>query len=50
MEAGRICIRFLRDFSCANVNFEAKPSKVVGWEGDSFFNVSPGFKDKCAVV
>ena len=43
---GRIRIQFLRDFYFANVHFEAKPSKVVGEEGDSFFDVGPGFKDK----
>ena len=37
-------------FFCANVHFEAKPSKVIGKEGDPFFNVGPGFKKKCAIV
>ena len=35
MEARRICIHFLRDFFCANVHFEVKPSKVVGEEVES---------------
>ena len=33
-----------------NVHFKSKPSKVVGREGDPFFDVSPGFKNKCTVV
>ena len=37
-------------FICANVNFKAKPSKVVGKEGGPFFDVGPGFKNKCAVA
>ena len=37
-------------FSCANMYFKAKPRKVVGKEGDSFFDVGPGFKKKCTVI
>ena len=29
---------------CADVNFEAKPRKVVGEEGDPSFDVDTGFK------
>ena len=32
------------------VHFKSEPSKVVGKEGNPFFNVSPGFKNKCTVV
>ena len=39
-----------RDFSCANVNSEAKTGKVVREEGDSSLGVSPGFKYECTVV
>ena len=37
-------------FLFANVHFEAKPSKVVGKEGDPSFDVGPGFKNKCAII
>ena len=37
-------------FFRANVHFDAKPSKVVREEGDPFFDVGPGFKDKSAVI
>ena len=37
-------------FFHSGVHFKSEPSKVVGKEGDTFFNVSPGFKNKCAVV
>ena len=50
MGAGRLHIQSLRDFFCDNVNFEAKPSEVVGEEGDPYFDVGPGLKNKFAVV
>ena len=34
----------------ANVYSEAKPNKVVGEEGDPFFGVGHGFKEKFSVV
>ena len=37
-------------FFCASVHSKAEPSKVIGKEGDPFFDVGPGFKNKCAVV
>ena len=37
-------------FFCADLNFEAKPSEVVGKKGDTSFDVSLGFKNKCAVI
>ena len=40
----------LEVFLCANVHFKAKPSKVVGNEGDPFFDVGPGFKNKCTII
>ena len=32
------------------MNFEAKTPKVVGEEGDTYFDVGLGFKNKCAVI
>ena len=40
----------LRDFYCANVHFEPKLSKVVGEEGDYYFDAITEFKDKCTIV
>ena len=37
-------------FFCANVHFEAKPSEVIKKEGDPFFDVGPGFRNKCTIV
>ena len=37
-------------FFCAKVDFETKLSEVVREEGDPFFDVGTGFKDKCAVI
>ena len=37
-------------FSRADVHFKSKPIKVVGKEGDPFFNFSTRFKNKCSVV
>ena len=37
-------------FFFANVHFEAKPSEVIGKEGDPFFDVGPGLKNKCDIV
>ena len=37
-------------FSRFDVYFKSEPGKVVGKEGGTFFDVSPGFKNKCAVV
>ena len=47
---GEIRIHSLRFFSCADMHFKSEPNKVVVNEGDPFFNFSPGFKNKCAVV
>ena len=37
-------------FFCVNAHFEAKPSKVVKYGGDPFFDVGPGFKNKCTII
>ena len=37
-------------FSCANVHFGAKTGEVVGEEGDSYFDFSPGSKDRCTII
>ena len=34
------------DFFCADVQFEAKTSEVVGEEGDTSLDISPGFTKK----
>ena len=41
---GKITHSVFKVFFCANVHFKAEPSKVIGKEGDPFFDVGPGFK------
>ena len=47
---GKIRIQSLMVFYRSDVHFKSETVKVVGKEGDPFFDVSPGFKEKCAVV
>ena len=47
---GKIRIQSLTVFPRSDVHFKSEPRKVVGKEGDTCFDVSPGFKNKCAVV
>ena len=49
-EGGKDTHSVFEVFSHADVHFKSEPKKVVGKEGNPFFNVSPGFKNKCAVV
>ena len=37
-------------FFHAGVHLKSEPRKVVGKDGNTFFNVSPRFKKKCPVV
>ena len=45
-----MCIQSLMVIPGSDVHFKYKPSKVVGKEGNTFFNVSSVLKNKCAVV
>ena len=47
--AGKIRIQSSIVF-CVDVHFEAKPSEVVGKEGDTSFDFSPRFQNKIAIV